>query len=525
MKVLSMDNVSELGLQVLRDQNFEIDVKSKLSEDELIAIIGEYDAMIVRSATKVTAKIIEAADNLKIIGRAGVGVDNIDIDAATKKGIIVVNSPDGNTIAATEHTMAMMLALARNIPQAVAKLKEGQWLRKEFTGIELRGKTLGILGLGRIGSAIAKRARAFEMDIIAYDPFVSQERAQQIGARLGSIDDVLREADIITVHMPKNKDTIDMINKDAIAKMKDGVRILNVARGGIVNEQDLYDAIVAGKVAGAALDVYVEEPKTDSPLFTLDKVVATPHLGASTKEAQINVAIDVAQEISSYLQGGSVRNAVNMFSFKPGVMEQVQPYLGLAEQVGRLIGYLSNDNINKLEIIYDGAIAEVENKPINISVVKGLLDPILDNKVNFVNALSIAKERGIETVITKQAGQNAYNNLLTVKAHSGNGIVSVAGTLFGAEDMRIVAVNDFSVDVRPCGDMLIIPHVDRPNLVGKVGSALGNNGINISSMQVGRHNTAGEAIMIINTDGSVEQAVIDEIAAIDGVLAVNNANL
>lgn len=521
MRVLVMDGVAEKGLAPLYEmKDVTVDIGGKMTEDELIKIIGNYDAMIVRSATKVTANLLEHARKLKVVGRAGVGVDNIDLKAATNKGIIVVNAPDGNTIAAAEHTVAMMLALARKIPAATAKLKAGEWNKKAFLGVELRNKTLGIIGLGRIGSAVAKRAMAMEMRILAYDPYISAENAANMGLELTTLDRIFEEADFITVHMPLTKETKHMINADAIAKMKDGVRIINCARGGIVDEEALYEGLKTGKVAGAALDVFEKEPNTESPLYEFENFIATPHLGASTVEAQINVAVDVAQEIADYLQGNMVKNAVNIPSLSPKILAKIRPFLDLAEKLGRFHAQLLNGRIKRVEVIYGGDVAKYEVNPITTMLLKGLLDPILQEKVNFVNAFVVARNRGIEVTQTTQDQSQNYSNIVTVKVITDQSERTLSGTLFLGNDPRIVNIDGFRIDAVPQGHMLVIPHNDQPGMIGIVGTVLGKHKINIGGMQVGRQQQGGVAVMVLSVDTLICDETLKEIAAIDGLLDV-----
>jgi len=525
-KVLAMDNVSEKGLEPLRKEpDIEVVIGKKMTEDELVEIIGDYDAMIVRSATKVTPRVLENAPKLKVVGRAGVGVDNIDLNAATQHGVLVVNAPDGNTIAATEHTIAMMLALARNIPQAVAKMKNGVWDKKAFLGVELRGKVLGVIGLGRIGSAVARRAQALEMDIVAYDPYITSEKAESLGIKLVTMDELLPVADFITMHMPKTKETYHMLDEQAFAKMKDGVRVINCARGGIVDEEALYKYMQSGKVAGAALDVFEKEPNTESPLLALDNFIATPHLGASTAEAQLNVAIDVAEEIVEALQGKVVRNTVNIPSVKPEVMVKIKPYLKLAEKLGKFQAQLVEGRATKLEVTYNGDLAGEEVKPITTALIKGFLDPILQETVNFINAPLLAKNRGINVIQTVNGRAGGYASLITVKVVSDKGEHTLSGTLFQDNDPRIVMVDGYRVDAIPEGYMLYVPHIDKPMIIGPVGMMFGKHNINIASMQVGRKEVGGKAVMMLSVDAPVPEDTMKEIAGIDGVLDVKFVSL
>ncbi|MEW6424690.1 MAG: phosphoglycerate dehydrogenase [Bacillota bacterium] len=526
VKILALDNVSEEGLAPLfAQEDLQVVRGEKMSEDELISVIGEYDALIVRSATKVTARVIAAAKKLKVIGRAGVGVDNIEVGAATEKGILVVNAPDGNTIAATEHTIAMMLALARNIPQAVARIKEGVWDKKSFVGVELRGKVLGIIGLGRIGSAVAKRAQAMEMRVIACDPYITEENAESLGIALLSLPEIYRQADFITIHVPKTKDTYHLINDEAFALMKEGVRIINCARGGIVDEAALYRAMQTGKVAGAALDVLEKEPDLDTPLLTLPNFIATPHLGASTVEAQINVARDVAEEIVAALRGKMVRNAVNIPQISMRAYALIGPYLGLAEKLGRFMAQLVRGRVNKIEITYSGEVFTQEVAPLTTAFLKGMLDPVLQEAVSFVNAPILARSRGIQVMQAIDGGAEGYANLISARVVSDQEEKTAAGTLFGKTDPRIVLIDGYRIDIQPAGYLLYVPHIDKPRIIGPVGILIGDHDVNIAFMQVGRKDRGGRAVMMLSIDAPIPQTTLEEIKKIDGVLDVRMISL
>lgn len=526
MKVLAMDNISEEGLAPLYNQgDCEVVTGEKMTEEELISVIEKYDALIVRSTTKVTAKVIEAAKKLKVIGRAGVGVDNIDVDAATRKGILVVNAPDGNTIAATEHTVAMMMALARNIPQAAAKMKEGVWDKKSFTGVELRGKTLGIIGLGRIGSAVAKRAQALELNVVACDPYITEEIAGNLGIKLVSFQELLKKSDFLTIHVPKTKDTYHLIDDDAFALMKEGIRIINCARGGVVDEEALYRAMQKKKVAGAALDVFEKEPNLDSPLFSLTNFVATPHLGASTVEAQISVARDVAEEIIAALQGKMVRNAVNIPHISQQTYSLLGPYLGLAEKLGRFMAQMVRGRIRKIEITYHGDIFTPEVTPLTTVFLKGLLDPVLQEAVSFVNAPLIARNRGIQVIQSINGSAKGYTSLIGVKVVSDQEEKTVAGTIIGKDEPRIVLIDGYRVDILPEGHMLYVPHIDKPKIIGPVGILIGEHDINIAFMQVGRKDKGGRAVMMLAVDATIPEEILEEIKKIEGILDVRMINI
>ncbi len=523
MKVLVADGVSKKAVDILQ-KDFDVVVKDKLPAEELLEIIPDFDGIIVRSASKITKDVIAKAKNLKVIGRAGVGTDNIDIPAATERGIIVLNAPEGNTIAATEHTMAMMLAMSRMIPIANETLQKGEWNRKKYVGVELRGKTLGVIGLGRIGSGVAKRAMSFDMKVIAYDPYLNEDRAQALGVTIGSLDDVIKSADFITVHMPLTPQTKDMLNKTNICKMKKGVRLINCARGGIINEQDLADAVKAGQVAGAAIDVFTSEPlAADNPLRNIPNIVLTPHLGASTVEAQLGVAIDASNGVAAALKGEPVSTAVNMAPVSAETMKKIQPYLTLAERLGCTAQSLSDGPITDLTIQYNGDIADIDTKMVTIAVIKGLLNPILQTAVNYVNAPSIAKQRNIKIQEIKNKDVENFANLITVTIKTPKNEQSVQGALFGTEG-RIVAINEYRVDVDPHARILICPHINRPGMIGQVGSLLGKYKINISGMQVGKTAIAGTSMMVLTIDNDINQSVIDEVLKIDGIFDAKLVN-
>jgi len=518
MKVLAMDKCAEEGLKLIREAGIEVDSKAGLSEDELIKIIPQYDALIVRSETRATPKIIEAGKNLKIIGRAGVGVDNIDLPTATKNGVIVVNSPEGNTVAAAEHTWAMLLSMARSIPQAHGKLKTGVWDKKSFKGVEVLNKTLGVIGLGKIGRRVASYALGMGMRVIGSDPFVTAEYAKSLGVELKSVDEVIKESDFITFHIPKTKETAGMINAETIAKMKKGVRLVNVARGGIIDEKALYDALKSGQVKAAAIDVFEKEPTESSPLFELDNIVVTPHLGASTVEAQVNVAIDVAEQVIEVLKGGAARSAVNIPSMKPELIAPVKPYFGIAEKLGGLAAQIVKGAISKVEVEYAGEIAELNVSPLTTIVLKGLLTPMLDVKVNFVNAPLVAKERGIEIVESKGKEAKDFANLITLKITTEKETRTVGGTVFVGVGDRLVTIDGFRVDAVPEGYMIILQNIDKPGMIGKVGTFLGQHNINIAAMDVGRVRVGEKAVMVLNVDNPIPDKVLQEFTKIEGVL-------
>ncbi|MCX9026464.1 MAG: phosphoglycerate dehydrogenase [Candidatus Methanoperedens sp.] len=515
MKILVSDPISDQGIEILKKE-FDVDIATGLPPAELIKRIGNYEALIVRSETQVTKDVINAGKKLKIIGRAGVGVDNIDVNTATEKGIIVVNAPEGNTISAAEHTIAMMMAMSRNIPQANASLKSKKWDRKKFMGVEVRGKVLGVVGLGRIGAEVSKRAQGMEMKILAYDPFISQERAAELGVELTTVEDIVRRADYITVHTPLTKETKDLISSKEFAIAKKGVRLINCARGGIINEEALAQAVKDGIVSGAAIDVFTKEPPFENPLLELDRVIMTPHLGASTEEAQINVAVSVAEQIVNALKGLPVKNAINMPYVKPDVMQIIEPYLPLAEKMGKL-GTQLMGNYEKVEITYSGEIADKNLAPITLALLKGLLEPVLGSAVNYVNAPTIAKERKIKITESKSKTSEGYPSQISVKLSKKSYEKLVSGSIIGKEP-RIIQIDSYRIDIVPTGYMIVAKHEDHPNIIGPCCMILGKNNINIAGMQVGRLKMGGEAIMVLNVDSEVDDGILDEIRAVEGII-------
>lgn len=528
-KVLISDPVSDQGIQQLHDAaDVQVDKQTGLSEDELVAIIGEYDALLVRSQTKVTARVIEAGKKLKAIGRAGVGVDNIDLEAATRHGVVVINAPDGNTITTCEHTFAMMMAVARHIPQAHKKTTSGEWDRKSFVGVELRGKVLGIIGMGRIGSEVAKRAKAFGMDIIGYDPFLSEERADKLGVKLGSVADICAQADFITLHTPLTKETRHMIGKKQFALMKPGVRIINCARGGLVDEGALLEALDEGIVAGAAFDVFEQEPPAkDHPFFSHPRIIVTPHLGASTIEAQENVAIDVSGEILHVLRGEPFKNAVNMPHVPASVMGRLQPYFALCDSMGRFLSQMAEGVVTDVQISYAGELAEVDTMILTRHIVRGVLSHYLGHEsVNVINSLHLAKQRDLNVSMNKVvAAGRGFSNLITVRLVTKKEERTVAGTLLNGYGPRIVQIDQYPVDVAPQGHHIVVTHTDKPGIVGKLGTLLGDNEVNIATMQVGRRDVGGSAIMVLSVDKQAPQAVIDDLAKLPDLVRVKTVNL
>ena len=525
MKVLVSDNISPKCIEILKKSGLEVDVKTGMKPEELKACIGDYHGLIIRSATKVTSEIINAAKNLKVIGRAGSGLDNVDRAAATKKGIVLMNTPGGNTITTAEHSIALMVALARQIPQATISMKAGKWEKKKFMGVELFNKTLGIIGIGNIGSQVAKRAQGLAMNVIAYDPFLSEDKAKAMGVEKVDIRELFRRSDFITIHTPLTPETRNMINKETIKMMKPGVRIINCARGGIINEKDLYEALVGGKVAGAALDVFEKEPPENNPLLKLNNVISTPHLGASTKEAQENVAVAVAEQVVDYLIHETIRNAVNFPSIPSDQVARLQPFINLAEKLGGFAAQIFEGGITEITIEYRGEASEINTAPVTIAAIKGFLTPILEETVNFVNALFIAKERGIEVKETKSTDAGDYQSMVLMRLKAKDKESHLAGTLFSKKDPRIVAIDNFKVEIVPDGDLLFIYNNDKPGVIGNIGTLLSKNDINIARMHFGRETVGGRAISVVTIDTPAKPQVIEEIKRLPNILSVKQITL
>jgi D-3-phosphoglycerate dehydrogenase len=517
-KILVSDPLADEGLEILRKE-FQVDVKTELPEEDLAKIIGEYDALLVRSGTDVTARVIEAGTRLRFIGRAGAGVDNIDMEAATRKGIVVANAPEGNTLAATEHTMAMMLSMARNIPEANASLKKKEWKRSKFIGVELNEKTLGIVGLGRIGREVAKRANAMGMHCVGYDPFISPDRASQMGVEALPLDELFKVSDFITVHTPLIKETRHIVNARSIATMKKGVRIINCARGGIIDEKALYDAVKSGKVAGAALDVFEEEPPLNSPLLTLDRIITTPHLGASTVEAQTNVAVSIAKQCISVLKGGSAKYTVNAPIIPAEFADTIEPFAYLAEKMARFLIQITPGRIEKVEFIYSGELSQIgkNTRFITLMALKGILDPILQVPVNIVNAEFIAKERGIGIAETTTPESGGFKSLVTIRVKTDKMEETMSGTVFFKGRSRIVAIGGYTMDMIPEGYVIVSRHLDKPGVIGRASTILGRININIAGMQVGRIKPGEEAIMVLNVDSEVPPGAMEDIRSMPGI--------
>jgi D-3-phosphoglycerate dehydrogenase len=525
-KVLVSDSLSTEGIEIFKNTpGIEVDVKTNLSPDELKAIIKDYDALAVRSSTKVTKEVLDHAEKLSVIGRAGMGFDNIDVDAASKRGIVVMNTPGGNTVTTGEHAIAMMIALARKIPQATASMKAGKWEKNKFMGTEFFNKTLGIIGIGRVGSIVADRCQGLKMNVIAYDPFIAPEAASKMGITLVSLDDLFKTADFISVHTPMTKETKGIVNKEAFAKMKKGAFLINCARGGIVNEKDLLDALVEGKIAGAALDVFEEEPTKNTELLALDQVIATPHLGASTDEAQTNVAIAIAEQISDYLTKGEIRNAVNFPSLSAELLNVLQPYLTLAEKLGKFEAQLVSGGIKEVTVEYSGEIIEHNVAPITISLLKGLLTPILNENVNYINAPVIAKERGIKVIESKSSEVKDYTSMISLSIKTSKESSYAAGAIFGKHEPRIVKIDKFTVEVNPQGHMLIIYNYDQPGVIGNIGTMLGENKINIARMHLSLDEEVKQALVVLSTDSVVPEEVMEKLRNQPHFISVKNLQM
>jgi len=521
MRILVTDGLSPRGVEVLRQtEKFEVDVRDRLGTDELLACIDNYDGLIVRSATKVTAPVLQATRRLKVVGRAGVGVDNVDVEAATARGVLVMNAPSGNTLTTAEHTFSLLLALTKNVPQATASMKGGRWEKKAFVSVEVAGKALGVIGLGRIGGEVARRGKGFAMRVIAYDPFISEEAAAALGVELVDLPDLFRRADFITIHTPLTPETHHLIDGKAIALMRTGVRIVNCARGGIIDETALYEALKSRKVAGAALDVFEQEPITNSPLFELPNFICTPHLGASSEEAQENVAVEIAQQIVDYLQKGIIRNAVNAPSMDPELYKVLQPYLTLSEKLGRLASQLAEGRMHEVRIDYRGEIAGYDPAPLTAAVVKGALDPFMEDAVNYVNALALAKGRSIRVIESKVLEEADYTSLITVAVRSDRGTSEVAGTLFSRREPRVVRIDEFRLEAIPEGYLLIFSNLDVPGVIGTIGTLLGKHQVNIAGMSLGRERPGGRAVSVVNVDTPIPAHVLEEIRRLPNIVFV-----
>ena len=517
-KVLISDALSPAAVQIFKDRGIDVDFQPALGKDKerLATVIGNYDGLAIRSATKVTAKILEWAKDLKVIGRAGIGVDNVDIPAATARGIIVMNTPFGNSITTAEHAISLMLALARQIPEADASTRAGKWEKNKFMGVEIFGKTLGVIGCGNIGSIVADRAIGLRMKVIAFDPFLSQERAADLGVEKVEIDDLFRRADFITLHAPLTDKTRNIVNAGAIKNMKKGVRIINCARGGLVDEGALYEALKNGQVAGAAFDVFVTEPATENPLFHLPNVVCTPHLGAATSEAQENVALQIAEQMSDYLLRGAITNAINFPSISAEEAPKLKPFIALAEKLGSFAGQLTETGISKVQLAYEGAVAQMNTKALTSAALAGLLRPMLGD-VNVVSAPVVAKERGIVVEEVTREMPEDYESLITVTVTTERQTRHVSGTVFADGRPRIVNIKGIRMDAEFGPSMIYITNLDKPGFIGKFSSTLGEAGINIATFHVGRDAPGGNAVALIEIDGDLPEAVLAKVRALPQV--------
>jgi D-3-phosphoglycerate dehydrogenase / 2-oxoglutarate reductase len=519
VRVLISDPMDPKAAAIFRERGITVDEKPGLTPDELKAIIADYDGLAIRSATKVTKAVLEVATRLKVVGRAGIGVDNVEIPAATARGVVVMNTPFGNSITTAEHAIALMFALARQLPEADASTQAGKWEKNRFMGVELTAKTLGLIGAGNIGSIVASRALGLRMKVVAYDPFLTPDRALELGIEKVELDELLRRADFITLHTPLTDQTRGILSREALAKTKTGVRIINCARGGLIDEQALKEALDSGHVAGAALDVFETEPATASPLFGTAGFISTPHLGASTSEAQVNVAIQVAEQMSDFLLLGGVTNAINMPSLSAEEAPRLQPYMALAEKLGKLLGQVLGEAVTSVSVEVEGAAAQLNQKPITGAVLAGLMSSYSDS-VNMVNAPLLAKQRGLDVREIRHDREGAYHTLVAVEAATAKGPRRVAGTLLGKDEARLVQLFDIEIDAELEGAMLYIVNTDSPGFIGKLGTALGDAEINIATFNLGRRKARGDAASLIAIDGEIGAEVVRTLCALDGVKKV-----
>ncbi|RDC60593.1 Phosphoglycerate dehydrogenase [Alteripontixanthobacter maritimus] len=518
-RVLISDKMDPNAARIFEERGCDVDVITGESPEELVARIGDYHGLAIRSSTTVTPEILDAATNLKVIGRAGIGVDNVDIPYASGKGVVVMNTPFGNSITTAEHAIALIMALARQIPQANTRTQAGEWPKSAFMGVEVTGKTLGLIGAGNIGSIVASRALGLKMKVIAFDPFLTKDRAVEVGIEKVTLDDLLARADFITLHTPLTDETRNILSREALAKTKPGVRIVNCARGGLIDEAALKDALESGHVAGAALDVFAQEPAKDNPLFGAPNFICTPHLGASTNEAQVNVALQVAEQMADYLVNGGVTNALNMPSLSAEEAPKLKPYMALAESLGSLVGQLAHGNLPKISIEMEGGAAELNAKPITAAVLAGVMRRYSET-VNMVNAPYLAKERGIEVREIRNSREGTYHTLLRVTVETEQGNRSVAGTLFGSGAPRLVEIFGVGIEAELDGHMLYIVNDDAPGFIGRIGTLMGENGINIGTFNLGRREAGGEAVLLLSVDDAITPEVVDKACGLEGVRMV-----
>lgn len=520
-KVLISDKMDPNAAKIFADSGCDVDVKTGMTPEELIAVIGEYEGLAIRSSTTVTKEVLAAATNLKVIGRAGIGVDNVDIPAASAQGVVVMNTPFGNSITTAEHAIAMIMALARQIPEANELTQKGEWPKSKFMGVEVTGKTLGLIGAGNIGSIVASRAQGLKMKVLAYDPFLTEERAVELGIEKGDLEAVITRADFITLHTPLTDETRNILSRERLEKTKKGVRIVNCARGGLIDEAALKDLLDSGHIAGAALDVFAKEPAKESPLFGTPNFICTPHLGASTTEAQVNVALQVAEQMSDYLLTGGVTNALNVPSLSAEQAPKLKPYMGLAEKLGSLVGQLAHGSLPKISIEVEGAAAKLDQKPITSAVLAGVMKRF-SSSVNMVNAPYLAKERGIEVSEVRKERESVYHTLVRVTVETSQGDRSVAGSLFGSGAPRLVNIFGIGIEADLDGNMLYIVNDDKPGFIGRIGSLLGENGINIGTFHLGRREAGGEAVLLLSVDQPIPDDLVDKAAALEGVKLVKS---
>jgi D-3-phosphoglycerate dehydrogenase len=523
VKVLISDKLSPQAVDIFKDKGVEVDVKPGLSPEELLEIIPHYDGLAIRSATKVTEQVLQAASNLKVVGRAGIGVDNVDIKAATAHGVVVMNTPFGNSVTTAEHALSLMMAMARHIPAANASTHAGKWEKSKFMGVELAGKTLGLIGCGNIGSIVADRAQGLKMKVIAFDPFLSAERAASINVEKLELDEVLKRADFISLHTPLNDSTRHILDRASLAKTKKGVRIVNCARGGLVDEAAIKEAIESGHVAAAAFDVFEEEPANENILFGMEQVVCTPHLGASTREAQENVAIQVAEQMAEYLTVGTVSNALNMPSVSAEDAAKLKPYIALAEQLGSFAGQMMESGLGNISIEYEGKVTALNTKPLTAAALNGILAPLMEG-VNMVNAPVVAKDRNIDVSEMRHERTAHYKTLLKISVTSDKGNFTISGTLFG-DKPRLVSINNVPLEAALGPRMLYVNNADKPGLIGNLGNVLGDAGVNIANFHLGRNAEAGDAIALLEVDEDVQDDTLAHIAALPNVLTVRSLKL
>jgi len=519
MRVLISDNLAQVGVDILRKAGLEVDVKPGLAPDEIKAIIGEYEGLIIRSATKVTADLLESASRLKVVGRAGIGLDNVDIPAASQKGVIVMNAPDGNATTAAELAISMMLALSRNIPQATGSMKQGKWEKKKFMGREVTGKTFGVIGIGRIGSIAASRAQGLKMKTIAYDPHMPKEVAEKIGVELVSLEELAKRSDYVSVHVPLTKETKNLVSAEFFGNMKKDAMFIDCARGGVCDEAALLEALKEGRIAGAALDVFAQEPTTleNCPLLGLDNFICTPHLGASTSEAQENVAIAIAEQVADYLNKGTVTNAINVPSVSDDVLAQVGPYITLGEMLGNMHMQLARGGVQEVSLEYGGALAELNISPITVGFLKGLFTPILKDAVNYVNAPIIARDRGIKIVESRTDRSDDFINTLSIKVSTDAGENVLVGTVFGKNEPRLVRLNTFRLEALPSGPMLLVFNNDVPGVIGALGTELGRAKVNISRMTVGQEEESQQNIIFLGTDQLISKELLEKVRNLENI--------